>query len=188
MADSWGQVFFSLLCIFLFGFVMVSFVNGYLLLSILILVVTIIVIILYYCLCIKKRQATNQINPDSRNLDHSRDNSNRSSRRDECENERDREQDSERKTIEEEFSQLTKQIVYLKKAFAYLNSQLSKLKTPQNLGYFRNTNNRNKTNTDMIDGDKKTLNQLCDRFDESIKDTNELLSKESFRPCQKIIK
>ena len=86
------------------------------------------------------------------------------------------------KQFETECSEWIKETVYLIDIFRDLSSKLAALKTPADLGYFRNLNSREKINTNDIDTNKIAFYQLIKRFHEkkSVVDEAKMLQKEFF--------
>ena len=66
--------------------------------------------------------------------------------------------------LETECSKWIKKTVYMIDSFADLNSVLSALKTPAELGFFRNLNHQDSTIYDNIDTNNKAFQQLQERF------------------------
>ena len=80
---------------------------------------------------------------------------------------------------EKEYSDLMKEIINLQKSFSHINSQLYALKTPSDLGYFVDVDNRNKTNE--IDRNREAFYQLKKRFNDANREFMNLRTKEWFR-------
>ena len=92
------------------------------------------------------------------------------------------EKESIRNGLETDCSEWITETVYIIGLFAELNSELSALMTPADLGYFRNLNNRDRINTVNIDTNIKAFHQLQERFNDKKNMINQtkMLIKEFF--------